>query len=79
MASRRLTQGQATQTQRLGSRQRAGVRCPKRRAGVRLLPRHHKGPSVCANGLTIGEARLTDAVVAALRSYFASPATSGGT
>jgi hypothetical protein len=35
--------------------------------------RHHKGPSVCANGLTIGEARLTDAVVGALRSYFASP------
>ncbi|BDG01557.1 hypothetical protein [Anaeromyxobacter oryzae] len=35
--------------------------------------RHHKGASVCANGLTIGEARLTDAVVAALRSYFSSP------
>jgi hypothetical protein len=35
--------------------------------------RHHKGPSVCANGLTIGEARLTDAVLAALRTYFASP------
>ncbi len=35
--------------------------------------RHHKGASVCANALTIGEARLTDAVVAALRSYFASP------
>jgi hypothetical protein len=34
--------------------------------------RHHKGPSVYANGLTIGEARLADAVVAALRSYFAS-------
>jgi hypothetical protein len=25
--------------------------------------RHHKGPSICANGLTIGEARLTDADV----------------
>ena len=35
--------------------------------------RHHKGPSVCANGLTVGEARLTDAAVAALRGYFASP------
>ena len=35
--------------------------------------RHHKGTSVCANGLTIGEARLTEAVLGALRSYFASP------
>lgn len=35
--------------------------------------RHHKGSSVCNNGLTIGEARLTDAVLGALREYFASP------
>lgn len=35
--------------------------------------RHHKGPSVCANGLTIGEARLTAAVLDALRTYFSSP------
>jgi DNA invertase Pin-like site-specific DNA recombinase len=34
---------------------------------------HHKGMSVCSNGLTIGEARLTQAVLDALRSYFASP------
>jgi site-specific DNA recombinase len=34
--------------------------------------RHHKGASVCGNALTVGEARLTDAVVTALRSYFAS-------
>lgn len=35
--------------------------------------RHHKGASVCANGLTIGETRLTEAVLDALRTYFASP------
>lgn len=35
--------------------------------------RHHKGPSVCANKLTIGETRLTEAVMAALKVHFASP------
>lgn len=35
--------------------------------------RHHKGPSICGNGQTIGEARLTEAVLGALRDYFASP------
>lgn len=39
--------------------------------------RHHKGASVCANGLTIGEARLTDALMTALREYFASPEYEG--
>ena len=35
--------------------------------------RHHKGAAVCANGQTIGEARLMEAVLGSLREYFASP------
>ena len=35
--------------------------------------RHHKGMSICGNGQTIGEVRLTEAVLGALSTYFASP------
>lgn len=35
--------------------------------------RYGKGAAICANGMTAGEARLTDAVLEALRRYFASP------